>query len=62
MTSTKRAKTTDGGNVAVEPPRCFEMVSRDKALMDEFCQESETVFCQDDTCYEHYKEMQRDAK
>lgn len=59
VTSNKRAKNTDGN---MEPPRYFEMVSKDRRLLEEFGQESETIFCQDDTCYEHYKEIQRENK
>ena len=51
--SIKRVKTE---------PRCFAMQSKDRQLLEEFALESETVFCQDDTCYEHYKELQKEAK
>ena len=40
----------------------FQPSVREIALLSEFNQESETVFMQDDVCYEHYKEMQRDQK
>jgi hypothetical protein len=31
-------------------------------MLSEFNKESETIFVQDDSCYEHYKEIQREAK
>ena len=42
---------------------CVEVVmdSKDRTLLEEFNQESETVFSTDDSCYEHYKEMQREG-
>jgi hypothetical protein len=54
VTSNKRAKITDG---VMEQPRYFDMVSKDRRLLEEFGLESETIFLQDDTCYEHYKEI-----
>lgn len=50
---TKRAKTAEG----LVDIRSFELASQEKQLLEEFSLESETVFCQDETCYEHYKEM-----
>ena len=35
---------------------------KERQLLSEFNKDSETVFGQDDTCYEHYKEMQREVK
>ena len=60
----KRLKTELGTPTATTAAQYaqFQPSSRDVALLSEFNQESETVFMQDDVCYEHYKEMQRDQK
>ena len=66
--SNKRPKTTDGSTKLTETPTepqprpLFEMQPKDRQLIDEFQLESETIFAQDDVCYEHYKEIQRDQK
>ena len=36
--------------------------STDKEFLDEFEEETETVFVQDQSCYIHYKLMLRDEK
>jgi hypothetical protein len=58
VTSNAKRLKTDCLESSIYPAIC----PKDRQMLSEFNKDSETIFAQDDACYEHYKEIQREVK